>query len=493
MADLENIPEIETKETAETNAEIEAFEEEDIQTAQEEQQEMLENKFDALTEMLDARRYSDFIHELEDLNPVDAADFFTELPEKRIPAVFRLLSKDAAADIFAELDPEVQERIISAMTDRELSNIVEDLFVDDTVDMLSEMPANIVRRIMRSATPETRSQINRFLAYPESSAGSIMTAEFLSLQKNMTIAQAVEVIRKTGTDKETIYVAYVTDQARVLEGVVDLKDLLFFPADKLIGDIMDTSVVAASTVDDRETVAQTIQKYDLLALPIVDKEHRLVGIVTVDDALDVLKDETTEDIEKMAAILPSDKTYLRTGVFQTWCQRIPWLMLLLISATFTSTIITHYETAIGTYAILTAFFPMLMDTGGNAGSQSSVTIIRGLSLGEIELSDVWRVLWKELRVSLLCGVSVATVCFLKTMLVDFKLQFTPENMLIAGIVCLTVLAAIVIAKIIGTLLPILAKRLGLDPAVMASPFITTIVDTLTLMIYFAIASRILHF
>ncbi len=491
MADLEILEE--TKESAQTNAEVMAFEEEDIQTAQEEQQELLENKFDSLTELLDSRRYSDFIHELEDLNPVDAADFFTELPEKRIPAVFRLLKKDAAADIFAELEPEVQERIIVAMTDREISNIVEDLFLDDAVDMLSEMPANIVRRIMRSATPETRAQINRFLAYPEDSAGSIMTAEYLSLRKDMTVSQAVDYIRKNGNDKETVYVAYVTNAARVLEGVVDLKDLLFFPADKTIEDIMDTSVVAASTVDDQETVANAIQKYDLLALPIVDKEHRLVGIVTIDDALDVLKEETTEDIEKMAAILPSDKTYLRTGVFQTWCQRIPWLMLLMISATFTSTIITHYETAIGTYAILTAFFPMLMDTGGNAGSQSSVTIIRGLSLGEIELSDVWRVLWKELRVSFLCGISVAVVCFLKTMLVDFKLQFTAGNVTIALVVCLTVLCAIVIAKIIGTLLPILAKRLGLDPAVMASPFITTIVDTLTLMLYFTIASKILGF
>ncbi|MBQ7153599.1 MAG: magnesium transporter [Clostridia bacterium] len=467
--------------------------ESEVISVQEEQQQILESQFDHLTELLDSRQYSDFVTELESLNPVDAADFFMNLPKKRIPAIFRLLSKDSAADIFAELDSDVQGHIISAMTDHEVTDIVEDLFLDDAVEMVNELPANIVKRIMRSATPSTRAQINKLLAYPEDSAGSVMTAEFISLHKDMTCAQAIDYIRKNGVDKETVYVAYVTDSASVLEGVVSFKELLFASPETPVEDIMEESVVAASTIDDQETVANTIQKYDLLALPIVDKEHRLVGIVTVDDAIDVIKEETTEDIEKMAAIVPTDKPYMKTGVFETWRKRIPWLLLLMVSATFTSTIINHYESAIGTYAILTAFLPMLMDTGGNAGGQASVTIIRSLSLGDIMLKDVLRVVWKELRVAALCGVTIAAACFVKTMLIDFRLVFSFENLRMAFIICLTVFLDIIIAKMIGALLPIGAKRLGFDPAVMASPFITTIVDTLTLLIYFAIASSILPF
>ncbi len=454
-----------------------------------------------LLDLLEAKQFSAFMRRLDDLAPIDAAEFLSELPSERLPVVFRMLKKNTAAAIFAELEPERQSEIISGMTDRELTRILDELYMDDAIDMLEEMPASIVKRIMRSATPETRAEINRFLSYPEDSAGSVMTSEFIDLRKGMTCAQAVERIRKIGLDSETVYVAYVTDASRVLEGVVPLKKLLFASPDAFIGDVMDTNVIYAYTHDDRESVANMISHYDILALPIVDKEKRLVGLVTVDDALDVLETETTEDIEKMAAILPSDKTYMRTGVWETYKKRIPWLLLLMISATFTGAIITHYETAIGTYAILTAFFPMLMDTGGNAGGQTSVTIIRGLSLGEIELRDVFRVLWKELRVAFFCGLTLATATFIKVMLIDFHLQPTTvlengdiqNNLLIAMIICATVFSAILVAKAVGTLLPLGAKRIGLDPAVMASPFITTIVDTVVLFIYFAIASRVLGF
>lgn len=465
---------------------------------------MPENKiteFEALTELLRNRQYSSFMRRIDEMNPMDAAEFLTALPEERIPFAFRLLKKDTAAEIFAELEPDTQSQIVTALSDREMGNILEELAVDDAVDMLEEMPAGVVKRILRNTTKETREEINRFLAYPEDSAGSVMTSEFIDLTKAMTCAQAVEHIRKTGLDKETVYVAYVTDAARILEGVVDLRQLLFAEPEQKIEYIMDRNVIYAHTQDDRETVANLISHYDLLVLPIVDREERLVGIVTVDDALDVLEAEATEDIEKMAAILPTDKPYLRTGVFDTWKKRIPWLLLLMVSATFTSTIITHYENAIGTYAILTAFFPMLMDTGGNAGGQTAVTVIRGISLDEIHMRDIFRVLWKEFRVSLLCGVTLAAATFLKVFAVDFRFQASTmlengtlqNNLLITCIICLTVFCAIVVAKLVGTLLPMGAKRLGFDPAVMASPFITTIVDAVTLMIYFTIASVLLHF
>ena len=459
--------------------------------------EELENKFEALIGLLDSKRYADFMHELEELNPVDAADFFTELPPARIPAVFRLLKKDTAADVFAELDIDVQERIITAMTDREISVIIEELALDDAVDIVGELPANIVQRIMKNATPETRAGINRFLAYPDDSAGSIMTSEFIHLRRDMTCSQAIEHIRRTGLDKETIYVAYVTDSSRVLLGIVPLRRLLFSESDEIIEDIMDPNIICASTMDDRETVASTVSKYGMLALPIVDREHRLVGIVTVDDAMDVMETEVTEDIEKMAAIVPSDKPYLKTGVFETWRKRIPWLMLLMLSATFTSMILAGFEDAMANLSNLTTltvgltvFVPMLTGTGGNASGQTSATIIRGLSLGEIEMRDILKVLWKEFRVACLCGVTIAAVCFVKTMLVDYRLQFSAVNVQAACIVCLTMFCAIVLAKLVGSILPIAAKRIGFDPAVMASPFITTIVDTITLLIYFGIATLI---
>lgn len=457
-------------------------------------EEIIEDTFESLEDLLDNKKYADFVRELEKLNPIDAADFFENLPPKRIPAVFRLLKKDSAAEVFAELDTPTQERIITAMTDREISVIVEDLFLDDAVDMLSEMPANIVRRIKKNTTPETRAQINRLLAYPEDSAGSVMTSEFVDLRKSMTVSEAIKHIRQTGIDKETVYTAYVVDDRRILEGIVSFKDLLFSPREALIGDIMEPNIIYANTLDDQETVADIIAKYNLLSLPIVDRELRLVGIVTVDDALDVIEEETTEDIEKMAAILPTDKPYMRTSVWENFTKRIPWLLLLMLTATFTGTIITMLEGKIDNYPLvlsLSAFIPMLMSTGGNAGGQSSVTVIRALSLGEIEAKDILRVVWKELRIAMLCGLTVFVACFVKTWIIDCKFHTEPQYLMIAAAVSATVFVAIVLAKLIGAMLPIGAKVIRLDPSVMASPFITTIVDTLTLLVYFLIVVYLL--
>ena len=474
---------------------------EEYVNVEEMREEQIQSKFSYCMELLDSKKFSRFRSEIEELNPIDIADFFTQIPMENIPMVFKLVDKGRAADIFSELDPELQEKIINAMTDSEISFIIEDLFIDDAVDMIEELPANIVTRIMRVAKPETRKQINRFLAYPEFSAGSVMTAEFISLHKNMTCSQAIEYIKKTGIDKETVYTAYVTDERRVLEVTVSFKDLLFAKNNETIDCIANRELIFASTVDDKEYVADTIAKYGLLALPIVDKEKRLVGIVTVDDAIDVIQEEATEDIEIMAAITPTDKPYMKTGVWETWKKRFPWLLILMFSAIFSSAVITHYESAIGTYAILTAFVPMLMNTGGNAGSQSSVAIIRALSLYEIEKKDFFRVVWKEFRVSFICALGLGLFCFAKTMAIDFGFQLTEtlpngvvqNNLYIAIIVSLTAFFAVVFAKFIGTILPMGAKRIGLDPAVMASPFITTIVDTVTLILYFAIASNFLKF
>ena len=461
---------------------------------------MMEHELETtLLTLLDEKQYTAFMKTIDEVNPVDAAEFFSTLPPKRIPIVFRLLKKNTAAEIFAELDTEVQSNLILAMTDREAANMIEELFVDDAVDFLEEMPAGVVKRILREAPPQTRAEINRFLSYAPNSAGSVMTSEFLRLDKGLTAAEAIEHIRRTGLDKETVYVAYVTNATRVLEGVVPLKKLLFAEPTDLIENIMDTNVLFANTHDDRESVAQTISHYGLLALPIVDKEQRLVGIVTVDDAIDVLESEATEDIEKMAAILPTEKPYLKASVWEIWKKRFPWLLLLMVSATFTGIIIRHYEAAIGAYAILTAFLPMLMGTGGNAGGQASVTVVRGLSLGEIALGDVFRVLWKELRVAALCGATLAAATFIKVLALDFRFQWTTmlesgalqNNLLVTLVISLTVFFTVILAKAVGALLPIGAKRIGLDPAVMANPFVTTIVDTLTLVLYFAIASRFL--
>ena len=494
-ADEDEILDAEEEITEETVAEaieeaieeVEADIEEEEEILAEQRPQEMERKFEYLEDLLDTRHYADFRDALAELNPVDAAEFFDELEPKRIPSVFKLLDKDTAALVFAELEIEEQERIITAMTDREISLMVEELALDDTTEMLKELPANMVHRIMKNATPETRTDINRLLAYPEDSAGSVMTAEFIDLRRDMTCAEAIARIRKTGVDKETVYVAYVVDAQRVLQGAVPLKDLLFASADDLIEDI-----ICASTMDDQETVASTVAKYGMLAIPIVDREYRLVGIVTVDDAMEVMETEATEDIEKMAAISPTDKPYLKTGVFETWKNRVPWLLLLMLSATFTSTILARFESVLDAATLsLAVFVPMLTGTGGNASSQTSVTVIRGLSLGEIEPRDILRVLWKELRVASVCGLTVAAACFLKTMLVDLKLVFTVDTVEVALIVSVTMFCAVVFAKLMGVLLPIGAKKVGLDPAVMASPFITTVVDTLTLLIYVGIAVAVL--
>ena len=418
-------------------------------------------------------------------NPADIAVLFEELEDDNLVRVFRLLPKELAAEVFTYMEPDLQQSIVEVITDRELSGIIDELFLDDTVDFIDEMPANVVKRVLKNTDPNTRQLINQFLQYKEDSAGSIMTVEFVDLKKQMTVKEAFEYIRKTGVDKETIYTCYVTNKNRKLQGVLSVKDLLLADYEDVVGDIMDTNVISVHTDDDKEEVVNALSKYNFLALPVVDKETRLVGIVTVDDAIDVLQEENTEDIEKMAAITPSDKSYFKTGVFETFLQRIPWLMILMISAAFTGAIISHFEDALGKMVILTSFIPMFMGTGGNAGGQSSVTIIRGISLGEIEFSDLLRAMWKEIRVGVLCGVALAMVNFLKLLIVD------RVGMEVSMVVNLTLVATVFFAKIIGCVLPMVAKKLKLDPAVVASPFITTIIDALSLVIYFNIASNVL--
>ncbi len=442
--------------------------------------------YEKLLELLDENKFVEFMNALDSMNAVDAAELLSSVDDATLPKIFRLMKKDTAAEIFAELDPDTQEKVIQTMRDTEIAKFMDRLFVDDAVDMLEELPANVVNRILKNTTPQKRQELNRFLNYPPDSAGGIMTSEFLSIHAGMTVADAVETIRHTGVKKETVYVIYVTDRSRVLVGTVELKDLLFARPDEIISDIMNTEVISVPTTEDKESTAALISRYDLLALPVVDSEKRLVGIVTIDDAVDVITEEATEDIEIMAAMAPSDKPYLKTGVFSIWLKRIPWLLLLMISATFTGIIISHYESSLGQVVILTAFIPMLMDTGGNAGSQASVTIVRGLSVGEIHMKDIFQVLWKEFRVSLLCGITLSVAAFGKAMLID---RTTP---LIALVVSITLFASVVVAKLVGCSLPILAKRLKLDPAVMASPFITTIVDAVSLMIYFSVATLLLH-
>lgn len=440
---------------------------------------------DRLTELLEAQKYVELMRTMDEMNAVDAADFLASVPPSIQAKIFRLLKKDTASDIFAELDSDVQELIIQSMSDHEAAHFMDELFIDDAVDMLEELPASMVNRILRNAKPELRREINRFLNYPEDSVGSIMTSEFIRIRANMTVEEAVSYIRKHGVDKETVYTIYVTDSKRVLLGALGLRDLLFAEDNDLIEEMMETNIISISTSEDREEAAALISKYGLLALPVVDSENRLVGIVTVDDAVDVIQEEATEDIELMAAISPTDKPYLKTSVLHTWMHRIPWLLFLMLSATFTGTIITHYESALGRMVILTAFIPMLMATGGNAGGQTSATILRSLSLGEIEPKNILHVLWKEFRVALLCGVTLAFVSFFKVMLID------RQTAMVALVISLTLILAVLVAKLVGCALPIIAKCIKLDPAVMASPFISTIVDTVALIIYFNIATNLL--
>ena len=449
-----------------------------------------------LLELVRSKRLKALQLELEEMNEFDIAEFITELGEEdslKMATVFRLLSKEHGAEVFAELDAPEQQEIINSITDKELGEIVEDMYVDDAVDMMEELPANIVKRVMRAATPETRALINQYLKYPENSAGSTMTAKFVDLKKYMNVRESIARIRRIGDDKETIYVCYVTSADRKLEGVVTVKDLLLSDDDAVIEDIMDRNVIFCRTTDDRSEAAERISDYDLLAVPVVDKEDRLVGIVTVDDVIDVLEEEATEDFDLMAGISPSDKPYSRTGVVEMWKRRIPWLMFLMLSATFTSMIITHFEDALSRFAVLTGFVPMLMGTGGNSGSQSSTAVIRSLSIGDTEPRDILSVVWKEIRVAVLCGITLACVNFIKMLLVDRILLSNPDvTVMVAFTVSLTIVFVVIFAKSVGCILPMIAEKIGIDPAVMASPLISTITDAVSLLIYFTLATIILR-
>ena len=439
-----------------------------------------------IASLLEEKKYNTLKDVFSTMNAADIAALFEDLPETSLPLLFRLLPKELAADTFVEMEPEQQEMLISGFSDAELRAVVDELYVDDAADIVEEMPANVVSRILQQADPEKRRMINEILHYPEDSAGSIMTTEYVSLQPHMTVAEAIRRIRRVGVDKETINTCFVVDGTRKLLGTLTIRTLILAEEDTELEEIMTPNTVSVMTTEDQETVAGQLAKYDLTSIPVVDGEDRLVGIVTIDDAVDVLVEEATEDIEKMAAITPSDRPYLRTSVWEVWKQRIPWLLLLMISATFTGMIITGFEDALSKMVILTAYIPMLMDTGGNSGSQASVSVIRSLSLGEVEFGDVFRVLWKELRVSILCGLSLALVGFGKLMLLD------GVDVWVALVVSGTLLLTVIAAKLIGCSLPLLAKKIGLDPAVCASPFITTMVDALSLLIYFGIATAVLH-
>ena len=456
----------------------------------------LENQLEELVEeiqyLMQSKSYAALRETFLAMEPADIALLLEEMGEEAMPLLYRLLPKEPAAEVFVELDSDSQEMLINGFSNSELTEVLEELYLDDVADIVEEMPASVVIRILDRATPEMRKSINDILKYPEDSAGSIMTMEFLSLKKAMTVSDAFKRIRRIGGEMETINMLYVTDSRRKLLGVLSVRDLLLADEEDLIEDLMDPNVIFATTRDDKEDVAQALSKYDFLAMPIVDMENRLVGIVTVDDAMDVIEEETTEDFEKMAAMLPSDKPYLKTGVFETWKARTPWLLILMLSATFTGMILTHFESALMSCAVLTAFVPMLSGTGGNSGTQASTAIIRALSLGEVRFSDCLEVLWKEFRVSLCCGICLAVANFAKMMVVDYWLMHNPAvTPMVALVVCATLVCTVACAKLVGCSLPILAEKLGLDPAVMASPFISTIVDSLSLLIYFNFATMLL--
>lgn len=446
---------------------------------------------DDLDQLLEDKKYRLLREKLNDLNEADIAEYLEDLPGEKRLLLFRMLQKDKASDVFAFLPADIQEVIINSITDVELSSIIEDLYVDDAVDMLEELPASVVRRVLKNAAPETRTLINQFLNYPENSAGSIMTAEYLALKKEMEVHDAFDYIRANGQDSESIYVLFVIDHQRHLEGVVSVKDLLMHSYEDCIADIMDDNVIKCTTTDDQEDVAELFNRYDLLSLPVVDHENRLVGLVSVDDAVDVMEDEATEDIEKMAAIIPTDHPYFRTGVFETWKSRMPWLTVLMVGATFTGIIINSFENALAACAVLTGFIPMLMGIGGNSGSQSSVTVIRAMSLGDVEFSDIFKVIWKEIRVGVVCGLSLGAINFVKLWLVDRMLLGHAITLEVDLVVCATAALIVVIAKLVGCILPMLVEKLGLDPAVMASPFISTIMDAVSLLVFFTFAKGLL--
>ena len=437
-------------------------------------------------ELLETKQYTRLRQKMAEMNIADIAVVLEELDEEDLLKIFRILPKNMAADVFSYLGVDNQQFIITSLSEKDAAGIINNLMADDATDLLEEMPANIVKKLLANANPETRRDINHLLRYPEDSVGSIMTVEYVDLKESMTVEDAIARIRNVGVDSETINICYVLDAKRTLVGTVALRYLLISPPDAVIGEIMHENVIYINTLMDQEEVARQFQKYDFTAMPVVDNENRLVGIITVDDIVDIMQEEATEDMEKMAAIVPSDKPYMKTSVYETWKKRMPWLLLLMISATFTGSILTTFEDALMAYGALIAYIPMLMDTGGNAGGQASVTIIRGLSLNEIEFKDAFRVVWKEIRVAVLCGLTLAAANFIKLLLLD------RVELMVAIVVCLTLVVAVMIAKIVGCTLPMLAKRIGFDPAVMASPFITTIVDVLSLLVYFQIATYLLH-
>ena len=440
--------------------------------------------------LLEEKKYSTLRDFLTTMKPFDIAAVFEELQDEKTPILFRILPKELAAETFVEMDEDTQEFLIHGFSDNELKEVVDELFVDDAVDLIEEMPANVVKRILRQADKETRRQINELLKYPEDSAGSIMTTEFISLRPDMTAEMAIKRIRRTGVDKETIYTCYVNDDYNRLIGITTVKDLLLADDDDLVKDMMEENVISVHTLDDQEMVARIFSDYDFLALPVVDNEQRIVGIVTIDDAIDVIREEATEDIEKMAAVLPSDKPYMRTSVWGIYKKRVPWLLVLMLSATFTSTIISAFDGMLASVIILSSFIPMITGSGGNAGSQASVSVIRALSLGEIEFKSMFKVLWKELRVAALCGLTLAAANFVKLMV--FDLRGNENAVVIALVVSLTLVGTIIMAKIVGSSLPLLSSKIGLDPAVMANPLISTVCDSLSLLIYFGVASTLLE-
>ena len=447
----------------------------------------------ALVLMLEEKKYTTLRDILETMNPSDVAGLFSGLEERQIPLLFRLLPKELAAETFVEMDADAQELLIRGFSDNELKDVLDELYVDDAADLVEEMPANVVKRILKQVDPEMRSSINQILRYPDNSAGSMMTTEYVSLRPNMTVGESILRIRRQGIDKETIYTCYVLNNDRTLTGLVTVKDLLLAENDDdKIEDIMVTNLISVTTKTDQEECAQMLSKYNFLALPVVDGENRMVGIVTFDDAMDVLEDEATEDIEIMAGMMPSEKPYLKSSPWELFKHRIPWLLLLMVSATFTGLIISSFEKALALLPVLTAFIPMLMDTGGNCGSQSSVTVIRALSLNELKFGDMAKVIWKEIRTAVLCALALGLVCFLKILLVDrMMLGNTSVSLMVDAAVCLTLAVTVLIAKVVGCTLPMVAKAMHLDPAVMASPFITTIVDALSLLVYFLFAKTLL--
>ncbi|MBQ9328419.1 MAG: magnesium transporter [Solobacterium sp.] len=446
----------------------------------------VEKELDSFRNLLKNKQYAGLRGKAQDMNDADLAAVMEAMEDEDMLKMFRLFPKELAADVFALLDVESQQYIITSLSEKEAGAIIDNLYADDAADLLEEMPANVVKKLLSNARPETRNDINHLLQYPDDSAGSVMTVEFVDLMENMTVKEAIERIRDIGMDSETVNICYVLNAKRFLLGTVALRYLVINDSDKLIGDIMHEDVVSCNTSTDQEEVAHIFQKYDFEALPVVDKENRMVGIITVDDVLDIMERETTEDFERMSAIIPSDKPYLKTGVIETWKKRFPWLLLLMISATFTGKIITGFESALSKYIVLSSYIPMLMDTGGNSGAQASTEVVRALSLGQIEFHDMLKIVWKEMRVGVMCGITLSVACFAKAMIIDHV------PLTIAITVCLTVVCAVFVAKIIASTLALLVSKAKLDPAVVASPMLTTIIDAISLLVYFSIATAILQ-